>query len=326
MQNTDSAKDLVVGVVGLGLMGGSIVVAFLIAGHRVIAVAPLSSDMVEARSHIRKQLAHGEHSELLSMPVDKYLDQLTITEDYSLLNDCSLVMECVIENVEIKKTVFSKIVSAVSQSTIIASNTSAIPISTLQKLVSHPQRFLGIHWSEPAYMTRFLEVTCGDQTDKSYAEWVVELAGLWGKEPTLLKKDIRGFITNRLMYAVYREGLALIENGDATMEDVDKAFRYDAGSWITLMGIFRRMDFLGLRDSKQVLTSIYPKLCNKETVPAVMQEMVDKQARGIHNMKGLFEYTPEEARQWENAFAEFNEDIFKLAAKYPSPVTSLNQD
>jgi 3-hydroxybutyryl-CoA dehydrogenase len=188
-------------------------------------------------------------------------------------------MECVIENIEIKESVFNKIACAVSEDAIIASNTSAIPISTLQKLVPNPKRFLGIHWAEPAYMTRFLEVTCGEDTDIAYAEWVVKLAQLWGKEPTLLRKDIRGFITNRLMYAVYREGLALIQKGDVTMEDADKAFRYDAGSWMTLMGIFRRVDFLGLQDSLQAWNAIYPKLSNDETVPGVMQEMVDKQAR-----------------------------------------------
>ncbi len=321
MHNTDNAKNVVVGVVGLGLMGSSIVVAFLIAGHRVVAIAPVANEMYdEIWQRILKQLAHAKHTGLLTNPLDAYKKQLTISKDYSLLNNCKLVMECVTENIEIKKTVYHKITSAVSKDTIIATNTSAMPISILQKWVLHPQRFLGIHWAEPAYMTRFLEVACGEQTDVTYAEMVVKMAVVWGKEPTLLKKDIRGFITNRLMYAVYREGLALIENGDATMEDVDKAFRYDAGSWITLMGIFRRLDFLGLQDSKEILSSIYPKLCNKETVPPVMQQVVDKNARGIHNLKGLFKYTPEEAKQWENAFAEFNEDIFRLAAKYPSPV------
>lgn len=318
MQNTDNAKDVIVGVVGLGLMGSSIIASFLISGHHVIAVAPLPQDVAGAHERICEQLAHAEHSNLLSSPVDTYVSQLTISEDYLSLKDCGLVMECVIEILEIKETVYHKITDVVSKDTIIASNTSAIPISTLQKLVTDPQRFLGIHWSEPAYLTRFLEVTCGEQTDIRYAEWIVKVAKLWGKEPTLLKKDIRGFVTNRLMYAVYREGLALIQSGDATMEDVDKAFRYDAGSWMTLMGVFRRMDFLGLQDSLEVLNTIYPKLSNNESVPPIMQEMVDKQARGIHNLKGLFEYSPEEAKQWEKAFAQFNEDIFKLAAKYPS--------
>ncbi len=318
MQNTDNLEDLIVGVVGLGLMGSSIICSFLIAGHKVIALAPLSLDAIGAFERIRGHMSRSERSGLLSAPIDTYMNKLTISEDYSSLKNCSLVMECVVEIVEIKEMVYQKIVNVVSSETIIASNTSAIPISLLQKLVSNPQRFLGIHWSEPAYMTRFLEVTCGEQTDMRNAEWIIKISGLWSKEPTLLKKDTVGFITNRLMYAVYREALALIQTDHTNMEDVDKAFRYDAGSWITLMGIFRRMDFLGLQNGLEILNTIYPKLSNDETVPPLMQEMVDQQGRGVHNLKGLFKYTPLEGRQWENAFAQFNEDIFKLAAKYPS--------
>lgn len=322
MQNIDNAKDVTVGVVGLGLMGSSIIASLLIAGHRVIAIAPIPEDMPGSYERIRQQLTHGEQSDLLTLPIDTYMSRLTISENYSLLKGCLLVIECVTEVLEIKMTVYNKIEAVVSKNIAIASNTSAIPISTLQNLFADPHRFLGIHWAEPAYMTRFLEVTCGEKTDMRYAEWVINLARLWGKEPTLLKKDIRGFITNRLMYAVYREGLSLIQNGDASMEDVDKAFRYDAGSWMTLMGIFRRMDFLGLQDTLKILETVYPQLNNDETVPDVMQKMVDNHARGIHNLQGLFDYTPEEGKLWENAFSKFNEDIFKLAAKYPANLSS----
>ncbi|HXH99896.1 MAG TPA: 3-hydroxyacyl-CoA dehydrogenase family protein [Sphingobacteriaceae bacterium] len=317
-QNREEALGIVVGVVGLGLMGSSIIASLLLSGHKVIAIAPLPADMEGAEQRIQDQLHHSAKTGLLKEPVEVYISRLVISEDYSNLKDCSLVMECVIEVLEIKQEVYKNISDVIKSDAIIASNTSAIPISTLQKLVSNPERFLGIHWSEPAYLTRFLEITCGILTGLKYAEWVVNISRLWDKEPTLLRKDIRGFITNRLMYAVYREGLDLIQKGEATIEDVDKAFRYDAGSWMTLMGIFRRMDFLGLQDSLEVLKNVYPKLCNDETVPAIMQEMVDKQARGIHNLKGLFEYSEDEAKEWEAAFAQFNEDIFKLAAKYPS--------
>lgn len=284
----EKASEIDVAVVGLGLMGSSIIAALLMSDHKVIALAPIPQDMVGAKERIQLQLLHGEETGLLAQPVHHYLNNLVVTEDYSLLSSCSLVLECVIEIQEIKKQVYEKIAKNVDDTAVIASNTSAIPISTLQKLVPTPERFLGIHWAEPAYLTRFLEITCGAQTDINNAKWVKKISHLWNKEPTLLKKDIRGFITNRLMYAVYREGLDLIQKGEATMEDVDKAFRYDAGSWMTLMGIFRRMDFLGLEDSLKVLENIYPKLSNSDTVPEVMLEMVKQEARGIHNLKGLF--------------------------------------
>jgi 3-hydroxybutyryl-CoA dehydrogenase len=196
----------------------------------------------------------------------------------------------------------------------------------LQQLVSGPERFLGIHWAEPAYATRFMEITCGEKTCMEYAEWIFRIAHSWDKEPTLLKKDIRGFITNRLMYAVYRELFQLIEQGRTSMEDADKAFRYDAGSWITLMGIFRRMDFTGLTDWAVILKSIFPTLSNQNTVPKVMQEMVDVHARGTQNLKGLYTYSVEEAREWDQAFALFNKDIFQLASLYPSMITGVKDE
>jgi 3-hydroxybutyryl-CoA dehydrogenase len=310
--------EIPVGVVGLGLMGSSIAVAFLVAGHPVKAIAPIPTDLDELHLRIKEQLIQCELTGLLTKPVDSFLENIVITEDYSGLSSCQLVLECVVEKIEVKEQVFQKITDVVQDDTIIASNTSAIPISLLQNYVSSPERFLGIHWAEPAYVTRFLEITCGSQTSPERADWVFQLAHCWGKEPTLLRKDIRGFITNRLMYAVYREALHLTENGKATPEAVDKAFRYDAGSWMTLMGVFRRMDYLGLSDFQAILNTYFPQLSNETGVPECMQKMVENNDRGVQNGRGFYTYTPEEARKWEAAFAEFNQEIFQLAAQYPA--------
>lgn len=313
-----------VGVVGLGLMGSSIVVALLVAGHHVEAIAPLKQELENAPRHIHDHLMQCERAGLLNKPIADYLNKLKVSDDYGALSDCLMVLECVTERPEIKKQVYQKIGGAVSAQTIIASNTSAIPISILQTYVPDPERFLGIHWAEPAYMTRFLEITCGALTRLSFAEWAFELAHHWGKEPTLLKKDIRGFVTNRLMYAVYREGLTLADNGDATIEDMDKAFRYDAGSWMTLMGVFRRMDYLGLDDLEITLKNTFPLLNNTDVVPLAMQKMIDIQAKGTQTSTGFYNYNGNEARKWDEAFAEFNKDIDKLAAQYPSKSNRIN--
>jgi 3-hydroxybutyryl-CoA dehydrogenase len=262
-------------------------------------------------------LVQSKNSGLLTESVKSYISRLTITDDYSLLVSCELVLECVIEKTEVKQLVYKKIERIVNKETLIATNTSAIPISELQEFLDIPNRFLGIHWAEPSYLTRFMEITCGSKTNIVYAEWVYQLAYRWDKEPTLLRKDIRGFVTNRLMYAVYREGLSLIAEGYASLEDIDKVFRYDAGSWMTFMGIFRRMDFLGLEDFETIFENCFPTLCNDDHVSPLMQQMVEKDARGIQNLSGLYSYSLEEARKWEEAFASFNVDIFKLVAKYP---------
>jgi 3-hydroxybutyryl-CoA dehydrogenase len=326
MNNKKQPHEVSIGVVGLGLMGSSIVVSLLIAGHKVIAIAPIAEDMKNAHQRIIGHLAHCDDSGILSQSPSDYLAQLIISEDYRALTGCSVVLECVIEIQEIKAEVYRKIESFVEDDAVIASNTSAIPISELQKLVNKPDRFLGIHWAEPSYLTRFLEITCGLQTKDYYADWIFQLAHCWGKEPTLLRKDIRGFVTNRLMYAVYREAFDLVEKKAATLEDIDKSFRYDAGSWMTLMGVFRRMDFLGLKDYQEIFKNVFPGLSNSEKVPGMMEKLVALKARGTQTLQGLYKYTPEEARKLEKAYALFNEDIYKLAARYPAKSENESAD
>lgn len=311
-------SEINIGVVGLGLMGCSIITSLLVSGHYVKAIAPIAADMEEGPLRIRGQLVMSANAGVLDEPVDDYLMRLIISEEYEELASCHLVLECVIEKKEIKEKVYHQIARFIHTDTIIASNTSAIPIGILQKLVSHPERFLGMHWAEPAYATRFLEITCGPQTTAANAEWVFELAHHWGKEPTLLRKDIRGFITNRLMYALYREALHLNENGNATLEDADKALKYDMGSWMTLMGVFRRMDFLGLEDYAVVFNNLFPNLCNNEHVPALMQQLMSTGANGVKSLRGLYTYTEEDAKEWNEAFALYNHDIYWLAESYPS--------
>ncbi|HEY8661857.1 MAG TPA: 3-hydroxyacyl-CoA dehydrogenase family protein [Hanamia sp.] len=318
--------DIEVGVVGIGLMGSSIIVSLLTSGHFVKAIAPIPDDFKGAKKNITKQLKACYQAELMHENIAGCLKRLTISEDYSCLANCNLVLECVIENIDIKAQVYKKITDVVDSDTVIASNTSAIAITELQKLVVNPSRFVGVHWAEPAFATRFMEITCGKDTASIYADWVFNLAHSWGKEPTLLKKDIRGFITNRLMYAVYREIFHLIENGKTTMEDTDKAFRYDVGSWITLMGLFRRLDYTGLADHAEIFKNLFKQLSNTDNVPTIMKKVVNNNGRGVNNLKGLYNYNVKEANEWKNAFASFNKEIFRLAATYPDPIPENEEE
>ena len=317
MKNNNNSSTIEIGVVGLGLMGTSIIVSLLVSGHPVIGIAPIAADMEGAWDRIRKQLNHAADAGLLKEEVSFYLERLILTEDYQKLKPCQMVQECVTEVIAIKTEVYTKIAQNTADTTVIATNTSAIPISALQEKVKNPLRFIGVHWAEPAYMTRFLEVTKGENTDEEIAKWVLSLSLTWNKEPTYLKKDIRGFVTNRILYAVYREMFAILENGEASMDDLDKAFRYDPGSWMTYMGLFKRMDQLGLKDYEEIFNNLFPDLDNSQIVPATMQRIVEEQGKGIYNGKGLYSYTKETSAEWEESFKDFNHEIFQLAAQYP---------
>lgn len=320
IKKTNGKDKITVGVVGLGLMGCSITTCLLMAGHEVIAVAPLAIDLEHAEGRIREHLVNSKKEGLIKNGPGHYFKKLKLTEDYRLLKPCGLVIECTLENLEIKKSVYQKIESNIKANAILTSNTSAIPISILQQQTAHPERFLGLHWAEPSHTTRFLEIICGELSDVKMGEYLYKIAHAWGKEPTLVRKDIRGFISNRLMYAMYREAFHLVEDGYASIEDVDRACRNNAGYWMTLVGVFRWMDLTGVAAYHTVLKDLFPTLSNATGIPKLIDDIVKSGGKGVANAKGFYDYTEEEARLWEQTFKEFSYDIRKLALKYPVDV------
>ncbi len=317
---SDSTMDvskIPVGVVGLGLMGCSITTCFLLTGHPVVAVAPLPADLDTAYPRILEHLRKSKEEGVAENMPEFYLHNLLITEDYAALKDCLLVVECTLESIDIKRKVYASIEAVVSENAVITSNTSAIPITILQQETRFPARFLGLHWTEPSHTTRFLEIICGDGSDLKNAEWLYALSVLWGKEATLVRKDIRGFITNRLNYAMYREAFYLVENGYATIEDIDRACRNNPGYWMTLVGVFRWMDLTGVPAYHTVMKDLLPTLNNQTEIPKLIDDVVKAGGKGVLNAKGFYSYTPEEAQMWKETYEEFSYEIRRLALKYP---------
>jgi 3-hydroxybutyryl-CoA dehydrogenase len=306
-----------IGIVGLGLMGSSIAAALLINGQTVVAVAPIVSDLDKsAPDRIRHALEQCLQEGLTTESSNELLENIEFTSDYAQLEKCWLVLECVVENLAVKQEVFKKIEACVSDDVIIASNTSAMPISMLQNHLQVPERFFGMHWAEPSYTSPFLEIICGEKSPIEIGERLHEIAKQWGKEPTLVRKDIRGFITNRIMYAMYREAFHLVENGYATVADVDRACKNDGGQWMAFCGLFRYMDLTGLQAYHAVMKDLFPELSNQKTVPRLIDDIDKAGGKGIFNGKGFYEYTPEEAQQWEATFEEFAFDMQRLSSKY----------
>ncbi len=313
-------SSITVGVVGLGLMGCSITTCLLMAQHRVVAVAAIPADMDKANSRITHHLLKSNEEGLTKMEPAHYLQQLTLTEDYRELGNCSLVIECTIEDIDIKKKVYDKIEGVISTDALLTSNTSAIPISILQDHTKNPERFFGLHWAEPSHTTRFLEIICGHKSNMDKGEYLYELSHYWAKEPTLVRKDIRGFITNRLMYSMYREACYLVEQGYATIEDVDRACRNNPGYWMTFVGVFRWMDLTGVKAYHTVMKDLIPDLSQGTEVPKLIDDVVMAGGNGVSNAKGFYQYSTAEAQLWEETFRDFSYEIRQLALKYPADV------
>ncbi|HXH48416.1 MAG TPA: 3-hydroxyacyl-CoA dehydrogenase family protein [Terriglobia bacterium] len=306
-----------IGVVGLGLMGSSVATCLLAAGHPVAAVEIDANKRRSARRRILNNLRQMKKEGLLHSGPSRVIRRLTVSQAYSDLGSSRLVVECVFEDLGIKKDVIRKLEAVISPRSIIGTNTSGLPVTVLQKGAHYPERIVGIHWAEPAYTTRFMEIICGEETSRAFAEYAATLSRTWGKEPSIVKRDIRGFITNRCMYALLREAFYLVEAGYATIADVDRSLRNDFGYWITFAGPFRYMDLTGIPAYAAVMKDLFPELDCARNVPDLMQKVVKSGAKGVSNAKGFYRYTPKEAARWEKQFMKFSYEIRALAQKYP---------
>jgi 3-hydroxybutyryl-CoA dehydrogenase len=304
----------------MGLMGTSIAACLLGAGHQIVCIEIDSVKRRTAPKRLSRLLDESYDRGLLAQPGKQLLQRAIISSDASELGKAQIVVESTVESVPVKRKVIAQIEGVVKRRTLIGTNTSAIPVTELQQGAKHPDRILGLHWAEPANVTRFMEVICGKETSAASAARAMRFARQWGKEPSLLRKDIRGFITNRIMYAMLREAFYLIENGYATVADVDRSLRNDLGAWITFAGPFRFMDLTGIPSYATVMKDLLPDLDRSVAVPRLMKKVVTSGAHGVSNAKGFYRYTPAQAERWEDLFMKFSHEIREVASRYPEDI------
>lgn len=307
-----------IGVAGLGLLGRGIAACFLARGFKVIGHSRTARTRDEARAYIQqgiRDLVHhgGFSSSLLSDWATRY----TETDDLSTFRNCDFVIESVVEDPDAKRVTFDQIEAVIRPDVVLASNTSALPISKLQRDRKHPNRMIGTHWAEPCHLTRFLEVVRGEATDDATVQTTLALMERAGKEPTLVRKDIDGFIVNRIGYAMYREALHIVEQGVADFETIDRALRNSLGIWAEVTGPFRWMDLTGMPTYATVMNRLFPKLSNATIVPKVMQDLIDSGAAGISNGRGFYNYTPEEIHKWEQKIIDHVWAMREFSEKHP---------
>jgi 3-hydroxybutyryl-CoA dehydrogenase len=306
-----------VGLIGLGLMGRGIASCLLSQGLEVVAYNRTSSRAQESIPRIDEALGELARRKIIrrdrARSWQKRFRLVTAVED---LAPCRFVIESVKEDLALKQEIYTALEDAVPARTVIASNTSSLPITVLQTGRRHAERFIGMHWGEPAQIMRYLEIIPGGDTSKRTLRLTRLLGEICGKEPTVLREDIRGFLSNRMMYAMLREACYLVEAGIADIETVDRSFRNDMGWWALLAGPFRWMDLTGIPAYAAVMEGLLPQLSNATETPKMMRDMVASGATGIGNAKGFYRYTRASARRWEKAWVDFTYEMRKLAEKY----------
>jgi len=220
--------------------------------------------------------------------------------------ECDFVIETVVEDTEAKKKVFDQIEAVVRADVPIASNSSSIPITQMQSDRKHPQRFVGMHWAEPAHATRFLELIRGEQTSEAAFQIAADLGKRFGKDPCLVQKDVPAFIVNRIGYAMYREATHLLDMGVADVETIDRSCRNAFGLWAAMCGPFRWIDITGgpagyARAVERVLPTLNS---NTKEIPKSLAKLKQEDAQGVTNGRGFYQYQEGEKEEWEKRFRE----------------------
>ena len=234
-----------VGVIGLGRLGQGIAASLAYAGFDVVGHDVSQQRLTGSAAFVRQACQEiANHSE------NRVHDQ-SVSHSYCAVESlagfeiCDFVIESITEEREKKSLTLEQLEAIVRSDVPLASNTSAIPISDMQQQLRRPERLVGMHFAEPVHATRFLEIIPGERTSESVVHAALALGCAMGKEPCVLRKDVPGFIANRLGYALYREALHLLQTGVADAETIDRSFRNSLGLWSSVCGPFQWMDISG---------------------------------------------------------------------------------
>jgi len=243
-----------IGVLGAGTMGTGIAQIAATKGHEVWIYEVREKAIDKAKAQLKKildrLLEKGRMSEDARKQIDK---RLRFTQNLDRLKHCGLVIEAIIEDLRIKKEVFAELEGIVAKDAVLASNTSSLSIAAIGSALDHPERFLGLHFFNPAPLMPLVEVIPGIGSDPAVVEKARTLMDEWGKT-TVLAKDTPGFIVNRVARPFYGEAIRILEEGYADVQTIDWAMRELGGF---RMGPFQLMDFIGNDINLKVTETVY---------------------------------------------------------------------
>jgi len=214
--------------------------------------------------------------------------------DWSDWANADLIIETVSEDMALKRELFALMDKAVPAHIPIGSNSSAYPISDIAKGLPTAARMLGAHYFMPADIVPLVEVVLGEKSDPKFAEQVCALYRSINKKPVLVKKDIPGFLANRIQHALMREALCLVDAGIASFEDVDDAVRYSFGFRYAAVGPMMQKELSGWDTQANAAKAIYPSLYNVTEIPGVLEKMLVEGRSGVKNAQGYRKWTQEE--------------------------------
>lgn len=274
-------------VVGGGTMGADVAVVLCRAGCHTTVV----ESNAERRAGLPARVENGLNQLDAASRIDR-LHTAASLEDVDW-QKVDVVIECIPERLDIKQALFAQLETLARRDTLLASNSSSFPISAVSEGLETADRMIGLHFFMPAHLTPLVEVVCGERTDTDHARNLYSFMRQCGTVPVFVKRDLPGFLANRLQHALAREAFALIDAGVASPEDVDAAVRFGFGFRFLAAGPVLQRDHAGLEVHCAAGATMYPSLAANTEPAKCLSERVAAGKFGMKTGEGFFKWTPE---------------------------------
>lgn len=279
-------------IIGSGVMGSSIAQSFAVSGYSVILNDVKEELLIKAKNRIFENFALlAEETGIDAAQTQSAFANIDYKIDLEeAVREADFIIEAIPEVIEWKWDLYQKLEGLMKGDAIVASNTSTFPISRLMEKASFADRMMITHFFNPGHLVPLVEIVKHDQTKESVVDETLELIRRIGKSPILLKKEISGFIANRLQTALMREAFYLLKEGVASAEDIDTAVTAGPGFRWAFSGPIEIADFGGLDTWERVFDNVAPNLDKSTEAPAIIRKQAEQGKLGTKSGEGIYKY------------------------------------
>jgi 3-hydroxybutyryl-CoA dehydrogenase len=277
-----------IAVIGAGLMGHGIAQVFALAGHEVTITDTVRANLDSAKARILANLKDLDDDQ-------RAVERVTpVSELPQAVHDADYVVEAVLEDLPLKQKLFVAIEKHVRPDTILASNTSVIPITRIMEGLARRERALGTHWWNPPYLVPLVEVIETQWTSSQAVDFTMALHAAAGKRPAHVKKDVPGFIGNRLQHALWREAIALVEQGICDAETVDAVIKAAFGRRLAVLGPLENADMVGTDLTLAIHRTVLPDIDSRPHASPYLEKLVKDGKLGFKSGEGFRKWSPDQ--------------------------------
>ena len=281
----------VITILGAGLMGHGIAQVFASTGHSVTVYDSAPAGLATLHDRMAENLTQLDQDTAC-------LNRITASNDLAeAVANADFIFEAVLEDLAVKQSLFARVETFARPETVLASNTSVLPITDIMRQLTHPARGIGTHWWNPPFLIPLVEVIAAPQTAPRIIEATMSLLKSAGKTAVHVQKDVPGFIGNRLQHALWREAIALVEHGICTAEDVDAVVKSSFGRRLGVLGPLENADLVGTDLTLAIHRTVLPAIDASPGPSPYLEDLVAQGKLGMKTGRGFRSWTDEQKMQ-----------------------------